>query len=59
MSLGALVTIRPGSFQVCVSIPVGLIADILARIAGHPVTRLDDLLPWNWRKEAGLLSQTA
>jgi transposase len=39
--------------------PQAWLADVLARIAGQPVTRLDDLLPWNWRKDAGLLSQAA
>ena len=29
--------------------PQAWLADILARIAEHPVHKLDELLPWNWR----------
>jgi len=29
--------------------PQGWLADVLARIAGHRVHRLDELLPWNWK----------
>ena len=32
--------------------PQAWLADVLARIAGHPAKRLDDLLPWNWAKAA-------
>lgn len=39
--------------------PQAWLADVLARIADHPATRLDELLPWNWRKSEGLLSQAA
>ena len=39
--------------------PQAWLADVLARIAGHPVSRLDDLLPWNWHKDTGVLSQAA
>jgi len=28
--------------------PQAWLADVLARIANHPASRLDDLLPWNW-----------
>ncbi|MBF0394426.1 MAG: IS66 family transposase [Alphaproteobacteria bacterium] len=28
------------------------LADVLRRIADHPASRLDELLPWNWRKGA-------
>jgi hypothetical protein len=29
--------------------PQAWLADILARIAEHPASRIDELLPWNWR----------
>ncbi|MCB0057191.1 MAG: transposase [Caldilineaceae bacterium] len=33
--------------------PYAYLADVLERLAsGHPITRLDDLLPWNWRAAA-------
>jgi transposase len=32
--------------------PQAWLADVLARLAGHPVHRLEDLLPWNWRGQS-------
>ena len=29
--------------------PQAWLADVLARIATHPNSRIDELLPWNWR----------
>jgi hypothetical protein len=29
--------------------PQAWLADVLARIAGHPSQKIDDLLPWNWK----------
>jgi IS66 C-terminal element len=39
--------------------PQAWLADVLARIAAHPVQRLDDLLPWNWRKSSAQAYQAA
>ena len=39
--------------------PQAWLADVLARIAGHRVSRLDDLLPWNWRKDGEMILRAA
>ena len=31
--------------------PRAWLADVIGRIADHPVKRLDELLPWNWREQ--------
>ena len=33
--------------------PHAWLADVLARIADHPISRLDELLPWNWAPVTG------
>jgi hypothetical protein len=30
--------------------PQAWLADVLRRIADHPASKLDELLPWNWMK---------
>jgi transposase len=30
--------------------PLAWLADVLARIADHPASRLDELLPWHWKQ---------
>ena len=45
--------------KLCDIDPQAWLADVLARIAGHPVSRLDDLLPWNWRPAHANLSRAA
>ena len=30
--------------------PQAWLADVLARINDHAIQKLDELLPWNWRK---------
>ena len=36
--------------------PQAWLADVLARIADHPATRLDELLPWHWRPPRAALA---
>jgi transposase len=35
--------------KLCDIDPKAWLADVLARIADHPASRIHDLLPWNWR----------
>ena len=30
--------------------PQAWLADVIDRIGDHPVNRLDELLPWNWKR---------
>jgi transposase len=39
--------------------PQAWLADVLARIAGHPASWLDELLPWNWRAADAAISRAA
>jgi transposase len=39
--------------------PQAWLADVLARIAAHPVQLLDELLPWNWRHRTTQVDQAA
>src|ERR1700676_925676 len=36
--------------------PQAWLADVLCRIADHPVHRLDELLPWNWKRQSAKLA---
>ncbi|HWE05421.1 MAG TPA: IS66 family transposase, partial [Rhizomicrobium sp.] len=39
--------------------PQAWLADVLRRINEHPASKLDDLLPWNWRPSASSHSKAA
>ena len=39
--------------------PQAWLADTLARIATHPVHRLDELLPWNWMPNVPTITAVA
>ena len=39
--------------------PQAWLADVLARIAGHPSSRLDELLPWNWHTAGATFGRAA
>lgn len=46
-----IITAKPNDVD-----PRAWLADILRRIAGHPASRLHELLPWNWGKQAAKLA---
>ncbi len=39
--------------------PQAWLADVLARIAEHPASRLNKLLPWNWHPAGAVVTQAA
>jgi transposase len=36
--------------------PQAWFTDVLARIAGHPASRIDELLPWNWESRSAAIA---
>ena len=45
--------------KLCGLNPHDYLADVLGRINDHRITRLDELLPWNWRPLAAPREQAA
>lgn len=45
--------------KLCDIDPQAWLADVLSRLAGHSVSRLVELLPWNWRATAPANSRAA
>ncbi len=41
--------------------PHAWLTDVLDRIAAHPVQRIDELLPWNWKtsRKGALIAEAA
>jgi transposase len=39
--------------------PQAWLADVLARIAGHPASKIDELLPWHWQPSSSLRNEAA
>ena len=39
--------------------PQAWLADVLARIADHPISDLAALLPWSWKKSRHVMQHTA
>jgi len=39
--------------------PQAWLADVLDRIAAHPASKIDELLPWNWKTRPALRDQAA
>jgi len=39
--------------------PQAWLADLLARIAGHPASKIDELLPWHWQPSSSLRIEAA
>ena len=56
---------RPAHYSLIVSAkmndvdPQAWLAYVLADIAQHPASRVDDLLPWNWRPTPAATRQAA